>query len=129
MVELFKAFLERAEVQGSKSTALAPLGWVVAIVASVCVSSMMTGIDWFQVGSFVLLCACLFVYGIAFFILLLRDRDALRSEKFVIQKLAIERSLVGDSLTGFVKADLTNIAAAEPLKIEVAPEDQAGGNR
>jgi hypothetical protein len=38
---------------------------------------------------------------VAYFILLFIDRDALRSERFSLSKMAIEKSVTGDSLRGF----------------------------
>lgn len=37
----------------------------------------------------------------AFVFLLLRDRDALRSERFTLEKLLIQRGLMGDTVAGF----------------------------
>lgn len=42
-------------------------------------------------------------YLSAYVFLLFRDRDALRSEGYSLQKMAIERGLFGDSLTGVLK--------------------------
>jgi hypothetical protein len=44
----------------------------------------------------------LLVFLFAYIYLLVNDRDALRSEKFTLSKLAIERSVVGDSAVGFL---------------------------
>jgi hypothetical protein len=43
---------------------------------------------------------------VAYFILLFVDRDALRSERFTLSKLAIEKSVTGDSLRGFTALDI-----------------------
>jgi len=45
-------------------------------------------------------------YLVAYFVLLFVDRDALRSERFTLSKLAIEKSVTGDSLKGFVAIEL-----------------------
>jgi hypothetical protein len=44
-------------------------------------------------------------YLFAYFFLLVKDRDALRSERFQLSKMAIERSIVGDSIEGFIDPD------------------------
>jgi hypothetical protein len=43
---------------------------------------------------------------IAYFVLLFVDRDALRSERFTLSKMAIEKSITGDSLMGFAALEL-----------------------
>jgi hypothetical protein len=42
------------------------------------------------------------VYLASYSFLLVKDRDALRSERFTLSKLAIERSITGDNLSGFL---------------------------
>ena len=51
-------------------------------------------------------CLILTVYLFAYVYLMLKDRDALRSERFTLSKMAIERSITGDSLRGFSKIEL-----------------------
>ena len=45
---------------------------------------------------------------VAYFILLFIDRDALRSERFTLSKMAIEKSVTGDSLRGFTALEVTD---------------------
>ena len=42
------------------------------------------------------------IYFIAYCYFMVKSPDALRSEKFTLSKLAIERSVIGDNLTGFI---------------------------
>jgi len=44
-------------------------------------------------------------YLIAYFYLMIKDRDALRSERYSIQKLAIEKGIVGDDISGVLQID------------------------
>jgi len=44
-------------------------------------------------------------YLFAYFYLLVNDRDALRSERFHLSKLAIEHSAYGDNIAGFLETD------------------------
>jgi len=37
----------------------------------------------------------------AYVFLLVRDRDALRSKRFMLERMHIEKGLIGDSLSGF----------------------------
>lgn len=63
------------------------------------------------------------VYISAYTYLLFHDRDALRSEKYSIQKLAIERGLVGDSEFGIIDMD-----AAKDVKF-LARKPKNNGDR
>ena len=42
----------------------------------------------------------------AYIYLLIADRDALRSETFSLSKLAIEKGLVGDNISGLIQPSL-----------------------
>lgn len=65
-------------------------------------------------GIVVVLEVCAYVY------LLVYDRDALRSERFTIEKMRIERGLLGDTSTGF-----RELAPGESiLRLPAGPEEQ-----
>jgi hypothetical protein len=49
---------------------------------------------------------------VAYFILLCVDRDALRSERFTLSKLALEKSVTGDSSRGFAPMDSGRLSDA-----------------
>ncbi len=48
-----------------------------------------------------------------------RNPDALRSERFLTHKMAIERGVLGDKLSGVIAAD---VVGALPRAIEEAPK-------
>jgi hypothetical protein len=58
---------------------------------------------------------------VAYFILLFIDRDALRSERFTLSKLAIEKSVTGDSLRGFTAVDAGD-ARVLPAPVEITEQ-------
>jgi hypothetical protein len=58
---------------------------------------------------------------VAYFILLFVDRDALRSEKFTLSKLAIEKSVTGDSLRGFAAIEVGDQRVLS-IPAEIIPE-------
>jgi hypothetical protein len=58
---------------------------------------------------------------VAYFILLFVDRDALRSERFTLSKLAIEKSVTGDSLRGFAAIEVADQRALS-VPAEIIPE-------
>ena len=101
--ELIRSFLQRATAHGSRSTALNPLAWCLGILLSALVLAAYAGLPgWilvaFAISAIVLVAAFLTAY----FFLLFVDRDALRSERFTLSKMAMERSVTGDSLKGFL---------------------------
>jgi hypothetical protein len=118
-VELFRSLLQQATAQGSRSTAMNPLAWALGIV----LSALLIAADMHNVVPtwvFLLLgiaaCVIVLAYLTAYFILLFVDRDALRSERFTLSKMAIEKSVTGDSLRGFTAIELGD------QKILPAPE-------
>lgn len=110
MSDLFQSLFQHATSQGSRSTALNPLAWALGI----CLAAFLVALRVSNLTPWVLpLLASLvvifvFAFVISYFILLFKDRDALRSERFKLSKMALERSLTGDSLTGFAVMDTHN---------------------
>lgn len=101
VVEGFIAALSRSAASGSKTTALAPLHGVLAL----CLGSALAAV-WLQapplvVWLFVAFSGLVLILEVgAYLYLLVRDRDALRSERYSLEKMRLERGLMGDSLTG-----------------------------
>jgi hypothetical protein len=59
--------------------------------------------DWLVTDVFYMLCFFLGLYGLVYIVCFFIDRDALRSEKYKLQKMAIERGIYGDSTTGVLE--------------------------
>ena len=88
--------LRHAIIYGSRSTVLRPLGWLIGILATLAFAGMHLQIPiWMNVVIFALLSLGVTLYLRAFFYCLLNDREALRSEKYSLQKLAIEKGRGG----------------------------------
>jgi hypothetical protein len=120
---LIRAFLEQASAKGTKATVLKPLGWMMLILVSSTLSSFYIQTpNWvgFMFGGFTAL--TMLLYLIAYLFCLFTDKDALRSETYSIQKLAIEKGFVGDSLVGKIilknEGNLGLIGAASSAKDE-----------
>ena len=66
------------------------------------------------------------VYVFSYVYLLFKDRDALRSERFTLSKIAMEKGYYGDSLTGTLRHEPTGLAATSSPTIAqiTAAEDQ-----
>jgi hypothetical protein len=103
----FVSLLQQASAQGTRSTILNPLGWFFAIsVAGLLGSVRYNSSIWIQIllACFTALAGLLYL-GSYVFCLLTKREDLLRTEKFLIQQLAIEKGFRGDSLTGVVLVD------------------------
>jgi hypothetical protein len=94
-IELISSFLQRATAQGSRSTAVNPLLWVFGIILSaLLIAIRVPDAPSWLLGSLGASAGILLIaFLIAYFFLLFRDRDALRSERFTLSKMAIERSV------------------------------------
>ncbi len=98
---LIKAFLGQASAKGTKATVLKPLGWMMLILVSSTLSAFrLKAPGWvgYMFGSFTGL--TMLLYLVSYLYCLFTDKDALRSETYSIQKMAIEKGFVGDSLSG-----------------------------
>jgi hypothetical protein len=105
-IELVRSFLEQASGRWSRSTALQPLGWLLGIVLSVLLFSLATNPPAYVI--YILLTFAgiiLLTYIGAYLYFMIRLPDALRSEKYTLSKMAIERSVTGDNLAGFLEPD------------------------
>jgi hypothetical protein len=124
--QMTSAFWERAQEQGSRSTVLRPLGWAVALCACGAITSASTPhpTPWLTILLGIGAGASIGLYLAAFCYCLLKMPEALRTERYSIQKLAIEKGFRGDSSTGPI-IDSTAVSA---LRIEpVQSQGQIGG--
>ena len=106
-IQLIKAFLEQATAQGSRSTVLRPLAWLVAI----CAGASLAAVEFHAPTWIIVLFGVSAGLGIALYLgsyiycLATGKEDLLRSETYSMQKLAIEKGFVGDSLAGVFRAE------------------------
>jgi hypothetical protein len=101
-----KALLEEVSGNVSRSTVLKPLGWALAVfVPATIVTAFLQLAPWL-VGMFAGLTGFTSaLYLSAYVFCLFRDRDALRSERYSLQKLAIEKQLIGDDRAGILELE------------------------
>jgi len=103
-IELIRSFLQQATAHGSRSTALNPLAWILGVALSAALTAIWLHAQTIVIGFLLVFAAViLLVFLFAYVYLLFNDRDALRSEKFTLSKLAIEKSVLGDSVIGFLE--------------------------
>jgi hypothetical protein len=105
-IQFIQGLLDQAAAQGSRSTVLRPLGWIVAICASAALAAVQfKAPTWIIVMFGVSAGLGITLYlGSYIYCLATGKEDLLRSETYSIQKLAIEKGFVGDSLAGVFRS-------------------------
>lgn len=103
MQPLLHSFMEHAQAQGARKNALASLGWLIALLLPAMMVSLYldlaTAFIVILVGAF---CVAFVLFVAAYIYFMLKNPDALRSEKYVISKMVIDKGLVGDDLKGLI---------------------------
>jgi hypothetical protein len=108
VTQFVQHFFQQASGKGVRSTALHSLLWGLAILVGSIPSCLYVGAPLWILATLVVAVTVLFAaFVVAFFFLLFKDRDALRSESFTLSKMAIERGLIGDNLSGLMEAPPT----------------------
>jgi hypothetical protein len=103
-IELFRSLLQQASAQGSRSTVLNPLGWALAISLSGVLGSVYAHCPPWVTTLFCVFASIVLVFYLASYVYFaLTNSDALRSERFTLSKMAIEKNIIGDSLQGFIQ--------------------------
>lgn len=102
--QILTALLQRASAEGSRSTALKPLGWLLAIlVPATLVSFYLKLPPIVGISGIVASALALMVYLGSYIYLLMANPDALRSERYSLKKMELEKGIYGDSLTGEIE--------------------------
>ena len=123
---LIRAFLEQATARGSRSTVLGPLGVMMPICVAATLAAHYLGAPIWLVVLFSTFSALTMVlYLFAYLYCLFKDRDALRTETYSIQKLAIEKGFIGDSMVGLLPID----GDTKGTLLEINKPVQAGEGR
>lgn len=101
-MDYIKHVLSQANSFGSRSSILSILAWILgSILASITLAGIFKAEKWILIGLFGLLVLMIISVLIAFFFCLFTNRtDVLRSERFNIEKMALEKHIPEDSLNG-----------------------------
>jgi hypothetical protein len=84
---------------------LKSLTWLISVLlAALLTAASLQLPSWITVGLFITLAINILLVMFSFGYCLFNDRDALRSESFSIKKMAIEKGIYGDSITGVLKS-------------------------
>jgi hypothetical protein len=121
--EIAEFLRQMGERSGStKSTVLKSLGWLLFLLLTATVSaSKFSAQPWLVIALAAMTGLTVLVYLGAYIYFALTDSDALRSEKFTLQKIGLEHGYIGDDLTGWTRIKKATVADA--LEIEDAKID------
>ena len=98
---------------------LQPVLYFAAIVGAVLVGASQAGTpEWIIYTLVALFVGIAGIFGCGFLYFMKRNPDALRSEKFNITKLAIERGVIGDKTLG------TILTSEDARTLPSAPDDE-----
>lgn len=97
------SMLHQALASGSRSTVLKPLGWLIGLTLTGAIAAFrFSSSIWFSNTLGALCVLAILLYFVAYIYFGLTDKDALRSEKYSIQKLAIQKGFIGDDQIGYI---------------------------
>ena len=109
----FTVHLQEALSKGTKSTVIKPLGWLIALCLSGSIGTFYSrGPAWIGTMLGIFAAIAILAYLAFYTYFALTDPDALRSESYSLQKLALEKGFVGDSTIGDV--GLKDVAPGSP---------------
>lgn len=121
-MQLVSMLREQMNATLSRSDVLKPLAWLIGILATATVMALAASApEWMLVILIWSLVGSIGLYAFSYIFCLFMDRDALRSEKYSLHKLAIEHGLLGDSTTGILDPESGRPSPLQPgemLKIE-----------
>lgn len=98
-----RELFSHSDASGAKSTILKPLTWFLAlIIGGILLLLQFSSPIWLIIMLAVIFCFGVVIFFFVYIYCLMNDRDSLRSEKFTIQKLAIEKGITGDDIIGII---------------------------
>ena len=126
MVDPFWSTLHQALSSGARSTVLKPLGWLTALMLVGSIGSFRFGAPPWFAGTLAALCiATVILYLVAYVYFALTDKDSLRSEKYSIQKLAIQKGFLGDDKSGYIPITLSH--ETQPVVPTLSDQEKGSG--
>lgn len=108
-LNFLKEIMVKSDNSGEKSTILKPLTWLISILMGGIIALFyIKAENWIIIAFFCIICLIILLFVFSYLFCLYKDKDALRSEKFYIQKMAIEKGFYGDNVTGLISSNQSN---------------------
>ncbi|CNF16523.1 Uncharacterised protein [Yersinia rohdei] len=124
------ALMGQANLSGEKSTVVHTILWLVGIIVLALIFLVYKNAPVWLVITFVIFITFILVfYGFVYWHCLTSDPDLLRSEKHVIQKMAIQRQVIGDSDTGVIEKVITPESTTKVLANSHADSSKSGEDK
>jgi len=115
-IRFLSTLKEQMSAELTRSDALRALIWPNAMLLMALVSAAGTKApNWLLVILAIMLGIFMVLYAGAYVFFAATDPDALRSEKYKLQKMAIEHGLYGDSNTGLHSIDTDDVKPAQMM--------------
>ena len=103
-IEWLSTFCDQATAQGARSTIVRPLTWLIGLLLSTLMIILYINVaTWLLLLLAVLLCVSFVMFCSTFVYFALKNPDYLRSERYTLTKMAIEKHLYGDRETGLIE--------------------------
>ena len=117
-----QSLLQQSSATGTRSTALSDLRWFAGILLTTLLVALRENAPtWILVTLAAFMGVAGAIYLGVYIFFAIKNPDALRSEKYNVSKMAIERSITGDNLVGFSAVESTPKALTVP---EVPPRKE-----
>lgn len=100
-ISIIKELLHKSDASGSRSTILKPITWFISsLIVGITILLKFNSPEWLIIFLTITMGLSILVFLFAYIYCLFTDKDAIRSEKYSIQKMAIEKGLYGDNNIG-----------------------------
>jgi len=111
--QLVTMLREQMNATLSRSDVLKPIAWLIGILATATLAlTFSKAPEWLLICVAICMLFAVALYVGAYVFCLIKDRDALRSEKYSLQKMAIEHGILGDNMTGIIDSTATEVQPA-----------------
>ena len=123
-MDYVKHILQQANSFGSRSSILSILAWILgSLLCATTLASIFNADKLILIGLFILVVIMIIAILVAFlFCLFTNKTDILRSEKFNIEKLALEKHVPEDSLNGEFKTINTQNTKALTARVDTSED-------
>lgn len=120
-----RSLFQQSDATALKSTVLRPVGWMMPILVSATLTAFYLGIpNWVGIMFSIFTGLTVLLYLFVYIYCLFTDKDALRSESYSIQKLAIERGFIGDNIIGQIETEITPTSRLIETESVSKPKEQ-----
>lgn len=127
MRSFLNPFFEGANAKGALSSALHSLLWLMGMIMVGIVSLVIVKAPaWLIISIVIFMFIVAILIVLAYLYFMINSPDSLRSEKYSLSKMAIERGLVGDDLSGMMLPDDTNGSQLQALSGQPLSGDTEG---